>query len=99
MYMSRMRKMLLYQPRKRKYKVVYGVVWFLVIYLALLYFGERIMFLADTKDEPRDTWARYTVVGLIILAASGLTKMLLGWVKDMRKDERSEVTPSQPPPN
>lgn len=42
MYMSRMRKILLYQPKERKYKVAYGVVWFLVIYLALLYFGERI---------------------------------------------------------
>jgi hypothetical protein len=87
MYMSRIRKMLLYQPRKRKYKVVYGVVWFLVIYLMLLYCGERIMFLADTKDEPRETWTRYTVVGLIILGSSGLTKMLLGWVKEMRKDK------------
>jgi hypothetical protein len=82
-----MKKMFSYQPRKSKHKIIYIYVWFLALYLMLLYFGERIMFFVDSGDEPREAWLGYTVVGLIILGSSGLTKMLLEWVQEMRKDK------------
>jgi hypothetical protein len=71
-------KPMFYLVRESKYKVVYGVGWFVLLYLLLLYFGEKIMFFSDTLFDPWKRWLNYIPVSLIILGSSVLTKMLLG---------------------
>ena len=81
-----------YRALERKYKLAYGIVFFLSLYLLLLYSGEKIMFFADTLYDAKETWICYLVVGLIISASSLLTKMLLGWIREMRESSRTNAS-------
>ena len=69
--------------------MLYGIIWFLFLYLFLLYFGEKVIFFDERLVDQRKEWFTYIVVGLIISGSSLLTKMFLGWLREMRGPSQS----------
>jgi len=72
------------RPWRSKHKILYGTVWFFLMYLLLLYFGSRIVFLSGILCEGGKRWPSFIVVGLIILASALLTKMFRDWLSEKK---------------
>ena len=68
----------------RKYKMLYGAVWFILMYSLLLYAGGRLFCVAGTLCEGGKRWPSFLIAGLIILASSMLGKMFQSWLYEQR---------------
>ena len=88
--------------KRGKQEAIYGGFWFLSVY-SLLFFlgGGAVAMFACPLLESHGSWICYMVVGLIILASSLLTKMLLGWLQDVqgisRHTARTRDAENEPP--
>ena len=72
---------------RSKYQTLYGTAWFLLMYLLLLYFGSRIVLVVGLCERGKRLLS-FLVVGLIILAASLLSRMYQNWSREIRESKK-----------
>ena len=74
-----------YRQLSLKWKWVCGGAWFFIMYSLLLAFSARALMYSDEFEKSGRTLIIYLVVTITIVAASLLTKMLIGWFSELRE--------------
>jgi len=74
-----------YRRLSLKWKCACGGAWFFIMYSLLLAFSARVLMYSDEFEQSGRTLIIYLVVAITIVAASLLTKMLIGWFSELRE--------------